>query len=149
MSTREDILGGITQSLSVSADDQIRTNAVMKRIDEHPRHTVPMRGQLELQGRTDLLIEILQGQSASIAQMETIEDVPDAVSIYLRDHNLGPELRIGDNAALSALDWDGVNLEVSQGAAEAHTKTGCSTAFAPLPNPARLCCARAPTIRQP
>ncbi len=129
MSAREAILGRIKQSLNVSGDDAGRKHTVKSRLETHPRHTIPERGQLDLEGRIGLLAEILEGQSASIAPVAKIADVPEEILRYLRGHGLAPALRIGENPVLRPLDWERAKLEVAAGAADTHTLTGCSTAF--------------------
>ena len=87
-----------------------------------------LAGTFQQAGRIALLKQILDGQSATLAEAEKLEDVPSLIADYLRQHNLAPALRSGE--ALAGLDWQAANLELSQGRAEADTETACSAAFA-------------------
>ena len=129
MKARMEILDRIRQSLAVSADDTARRAETEARLKAHPRHTIPERGQLDPEGRIRLLTTILEGQSASIARLEQISDVPAEIARYLQEYGLEPALRIGRNRELEVLDWAGAGLDVSQGAANTHTASSCSTAF--------------------
>ena len=129
MSGREAILGRIRQNISGSENTSSRQTAVDERLSRHPRNTVPERGQQNMDGRANLLKEILTGQSASLAEVNSLDEIPAEIADYLRQHNLAPELKTGAEGPLAGLDWQGANLETSSGRAEAGTETACSMAF--------------------
>ena len=129
MGGRESILNRIQRNISVSGDESGREAAVDQRLTGHPRNTVPERGQQDMAGRVTLLKEILTGQSASLAEVNSLDEVPAEIADYLRQHNLAPELKTGADGPLARLDWQGANLEASCGRADAKTETACSMAF--------------------
>ncbi len=129
MSSRDIIMGVIRRSLNVSENDPARIGTVEERLENHPRGTVPARGQLNKSKKITLLKQILESQSASVTELESIEDAPAAIADYCRAHNIGPALNIGENAALKALDWQKANIAISEGAASADTRSSLSTAL--------------------
>lgn len=134
MSGRDNILNRIRQSCGAVDDapahsEPARSARVDARLAARQRGTIPQRGQLERAGRIDLLTQILDGQSASIARLESFTDIPAEIADYLRQHNLAPELRIGAAAELAGLDWQDANVQISHGRADADTETACSLAF--------------------
>jgi L-lactate dehydrogenase complex protein LldG len=129
MSARAAILEQIRQSLKASGEDTARRQRAGARLEAHPRHTIPERGQLDPEGRIGLLTQILEGQSASIARLEDIRQAPREIARYLSGLDIEPALRIGENEALDALDWAGAGVEITRGAADAYTLSACSTAF--------------------
>jgi len=130
MSGRENILARIRAHAAAGEDEPSRAARVEARLGAHARGTVPARGQQDKAGRIALLRQILEGQSASVRELDALEAVPAEIADYLRRHNLAPRLGMGADAALAGLDWGGANLELRHGRANAELESACSMAFA-------------------
>ncbi len=131
MSGREAILAKVRTALKVPADDAARRNAVAARLAEAPKGVIPARGQLEPVARTALFSTMLGGLSASVASVRSADEVPKAVADYLRARNLAPNFRMGADARLAALPWDGQrSLEIRRGASDGDDEVGVSHALA-------------------
>ncbi len=129
MSSRKDILGHIRRSLGVGTDDPARIGTVDEHLENHPRNTIPARGQLEKKARIALLKRILETQSANVTELGSIDDAPAAIADYCRAYNIGPALNIGDNMVLEALDWQKANIAITRGPAMADTQSALSSAL--------------------
>jgi L-lactate dehydrogenase complex protein LldG len=89
--------------------------AVEERIANAPKGIIPERGQLPADARTKLFVKQAEKVSASIKHVASIDDVPKAVSSYLRSKNLPASVRIGADKRLAKMPWaDQKALEVSE-----------------------------------
>ncbi len=127
MTPREIIFGKIRASLGVAADDDARRRTVEERTGQHPRGIVPGRGQRPLPARIALLRHYLEGQSASVMETAELQQVPELVSNWLKEHNQPSRLSLGSEAAFADLDWGLLQLE--QGPPRPDSPTGLSMAF--------------------
>lgn len=131
MSARNRILARVRKSLGVEADDTSRSNRAAARIAEHPPTLVPERAQ---RTNAELLAQFrsfLEGQQATVVDVDQAADVPAAIGRYLEAAGLPPVLRMGNDARLAALAWSQADwLDVRQGAAEPGDRVGLSYATA-------------------
>lgn len=131
MSTREAILGKLRAAASVSTDDAARREAVEKRLAKTPRGLIPARGQVEGEERIALFCRMAEAVTATVERVKKSDDVPKAVTHYLRSKNLAPSVRMGDDRRLKRMDWAGQkSLEVKLGRADPADEVGVSHAFA-------------------
>ncbi len=130
MKSREAIFANIRKSLRVSSDDRLRHETVTARIQKHPRGIIPARGQKPDRERLELFRQMVESAKASIAILETKDDVPTAVAAYLRSKNLPQSIRHGDDARLSLIPWAKERaLEVTKGASDGAQLTSVSYSF--------------------
>ncbi|MBN7763327.1 lactate utilization protein [Nitratireductor aquibiodomus] len=131
MSAREAILGKLRSAASVSASDHARREAVEKRLAKPPRGLIPARGQLEGEARIALFCSMAEAVTATVERVGSADDVPKAVTHYLRSRNLAPSVRMGDDKRLKRMDWASQkSLEVKHGRAEPQDEVGVSHALA-------------------
>lgn len=131
MSAREAILGKLRSAASVSASDHMRREAVEKRLAKPPRGLIPARGQLEGEARIALFCSMAEAVTATVERVGSADDVPKAVTHYLRSKNLAPSVRMGDDKRLKRMDWASQkSLEVKHGRAEPQDEVGVSHALA-------------------
>ena len=126
MSARDEILGGVRRALHVSGAETPRRAAVAERLAKSPLGVIPARGQ----GGVETFKQEAARAVASIAEIESPEQIPAEIARYLRDNNLPATLRIGDDPRLASLPWGETTLAVAHGASVGHDLNGLSVAFA-------------------
>jgi L-lactate dehydrogenase complex protein LldG len=96
-----------------------------------PMPIVPQRGQQIGRALVDLFRKQAEAASATVVEVASAEDVPAAVSEYLRGRNLPPQVRLSPDARVSALDWKSQPLlETSAGASDGHDTTSVTPVLA-------------------
>jgi L-lactate dehydrogenase complex protein LldG len=127
---RDDILSNIRRSLAVRGDERTRRQIVAERLERAPKGLVPERGQVA----GDELIAVFRTEAeaalATVQEVGSVAEVPQAVAEFLRNHNLPATLRMGDDLRLKAMPWGETALEVSHGKSEGDDLNGVSYAFA-------------------
>lgn len=129
---KDAFIARIRRALGVSADDATRRAAVAARLASHAPNLVPKRAEGDARHRRKLFIEQATGVQASVDEVGSAEDVPAAVALYLRRHNLPQALRHGDDALLASLPWTkgAPTVEVREGRADPADEVSLSHAFA-------------------
>ncbi len=136
MSSREDILGSIRQSLALGGLKEQgltrdeRLQLANKHISSHPRGIVP--DTLSKTRRSPLAVfceKALQSQ-ASLKKVKSYARVGPAILDYLRQQNLPKQIRMGKERRLAKLIW-GKNgaPEISIGASEGRDLVSLSHAM--------------------
>lgn len=127
MSARDAILNRIRKQVTARNGTQEREKAVADRLKKHPHGIVPARAQLAPAERVKLFIEKAEGVQATVQTVKSGDDVPKAVSAYLRSRNLPASIRMGADKRLKAMPWDKQrSLEVKTGASDGDDMTGLS-----------------------
>jgi L-lactate dehydrogenase complex protein LldG len=130
MKGRDAIFANIKKSLRVGGDDRLRRETVVARIEKHPRGIVPARGQKPDRERLNVFTQMAEAAKASVAVLDSKDDVPAAVSNYLRSKNLPQSIRYGDDARLSLIPWANERtLEVTKGASDGAQLASVSYSF--------------------
>jgi len=130
MSGREAILSKIRASLSEGDGDPARRAAVEARLAKPRKGVIPARGQLPEGGRVDLFETLATKFAASVQRVRSHDDVPRAVSAYLRAKNLKASIRLGADRRLTDMPWDGQRaLEIRAGPSDGDDEAGVSHAF--------------------
>ena len=104
MSAREEILGRLRNKLGHS-DNSNGGNPALVHIQEHSKNLIPKRGGLDKAQRIDLFIAEATRVNATVIRVAALDDVPDQVSAYLREHQLPAKIKIAPHQALKSLDW--------------------------------------------
>jgi L-lactate dehydrogenase complex protein LldG len=113
-----------------TTDDQ-RAAVVAARIKSPPSHPLPGRVDKHIGNRVDQFKGYLVGQSATVIEVESTAEIPEAVAKYLRDGNLPQRLRSGADKYLADLPWSKVpSLERASGPATPTDDTSLSHAVA-------------------
>ncbi len=102
---RSMVLTRIRGALGITKLDRARRAAVIRRLERHPRSTIPAQALLSPAGCVSQLAEMLTKQAAEVARVATPEDAVHAIASYLSSNNLPPRLRIGADLRIAALPW--------------------------------------------
>ena len=124
MSTADDarkiVLDRIRAALGTTGADRARHAAVERRLQRHPRSTIPARAAVSHEQRIALFTEMLSRQSADVKRVGTGKEAVAAIASYLGTCNLPPRLRMGKDPMLEALPWrEAWDIERNFGPAEA------------------------------
>ncbi|MGB0865148.1 MAG: LutC/YkgG family protein [Granulosicoccaceae bacterium] len=126
MSSREQIIGNIRHSLGRGELSAQQQEALQMRQNSRRHHARPATS-------TDLLEQLKQQMEKvqmSVTELATESEIGDAVSAYLREHQLPAAITVAPE--LAAIDWPD-SLEVHTGAArpnDLNSVTGCVCAIA-------------------
>jgi L-lactate dehydrogenase complex protein LldG len=121
-SARDDILGRIRAKLG-PANRAASERAVAERLDNPgPRgddNPIPARGQVDERARLELFCAMAKGVDATVAVVDSLNDVPAAVTEYLAEHNLPAAAVMSPDPRLDDIPWaDRPMLALRRGRAE-------------------------------
>lgn len=127
---RAEILRRLSETLDKKRDRKAAEAAVAQRLTNPPRGPLPARGQLAPAAQLDLFIAMAEEHEATVARLATRDDVPEALSDYLRRHNLPQEIAMAEGSELADLPWDrATSLEVRRGGPSAQDTATLAPAF--------------------
>jgi L-lactate dehydrogenase complex protein LldG len=127
---REAVIFKIRKSLG-AYDSTARRAAVASRLGSPPAPLVPERAKGDRDGLRQLFRKFLEGQSATVVEVASADDVPKAIANYLRSTNLPLRVRAGTDAYLDKLAWSREPaLERLRGRAAADDEVGLAHAVA-------------------
>jgi L-lactate dehydrogenase complex protein LldG len=127
--TRAAVLDRIRAALGVESLDHARRTAVARRLERHPRGTIPSRATRRGEQRVALLTDMLTKQGADVSRVTTQKEAVGAIASYLGTCNLPPRLRMGADRVLAALPWrEAWDIERSFGRAEPSDRASLSRA---------------------
>jgi L-lactate dehydrogenase complex protein LldG len=127
--TRAAVLDRIRAALGVESLDHARRTAVARRLECHPRGTIPSRATRRGEERVALLTDMLTKQGADVSRVTTQKEAVGAIASYLGTCNLPPRLRMGADRVLAALPWrEAWDIERSFGRAEPGDRASLSRA---------------------
>jgi L-lactate dehydrogenase complex protein LldG len=129
MTAREEIFAGIRRSLGVTGTERTRRDIVAERLERAPKGVIPARGQVADGERMALFRREAELALATVAEVESPSDVPQAVAAFLRNHNLPANVRMGEDLRLRAMPWGDIALEVTHGPSGGADLNGVSHAF--------------------
>ena len=117
MSARDQILSAVRSSLKRAPGDEA---AVEARLSGHPRGIVPERSNLERRALIALFVEMAEKVQATTARVSSAEEIPEALSDFLKRHNLGGTVKLAPHPELEGLPWaeKTPTLELTSGRAE-------------------------------
>jgi len=123
------VLDRIRAALGAASLDRARRTAVTRRLEPHPRGTIPSRARRSGEERMALLTDMLTKQGADVSRVATPKDAVGAIASYLGTCNLPPQIRLGDDPILAALPWrEAWDIERSFGRAEPTDRASLSRA---------------------
>lgn len=129
-SARDDIFATIRRSLGVSGQEAIRQDIVAERLRRAPKGVIPQRGQLAGADLIGLFSTQAEAAFATVANVTSTREVPDAIAAFLRSHNLPASVRMGDDPWLHAMPWGETSLSVSHGVSDGDDLNAVSHAVA-------------------
>ena len=128
---RKVVFDRIRASLGVVSLDRARKAAVARRLERHPRGTIPSRAKVGPEACIALLTEMLSKQGADVVRVRTPREAVATIASYLGTCNLPPRIRLGKDPALAALPWrEAWDIELLSGPAEADDGASLSHAVA-------------------
>lgn len=130
MSARDTILGKVRHALANGADEATRRANVADRLQRTPEGVIPRRAQLSDPERVALFAAKAKELVATVQIVASGDDVPKAVTEYLRQHNLPASVRMGNDRRLQKMPWGKQRqLEVKSGASDGEDEVGVSHAL--------------------
>jgi L-lactate dehydrogenase complex protein LldG len=102
---RATVFARIRAALGVASLDRARRAAVARRLERHPRGTIPARAKQSREACVALLTEMLSAQGADLRRVHTPKEAVGAIASYLGTCNLPPRLRMGKDPVLATLPW--------------------------------------------
>ena len=131
MSTaRDQIFAALRQGFA-GRDDVVAKVGVDARVARREANLVPARGKPETKKAAVAAFQALAEEaSATVARVNTMIDVPNAVADFLRMHNLPMRAVLAPDPLLDAARWDRrKTLELRKGRAEPFDEVGISLAY--------------------
>jgi L-lactate dehydrogenase complex protein LldG len=130
MSGRDLVLNSIRRSLGVSGTEAPRKTTIDERMARHPRGPVPQRGSEPAKKRAKQFRDMLAEANGTVEELASPEEVPAAVTAYLRSKNLPMRVRRGEDPRLAEIPWaNEAALEVSIGRSDGKQLAAVSHAF--------------------
>ncbi len=125
MTARDSILARIRRSQDGAP---LRDSAAAADRIANPVQRAPIPAIARAEGRAaiDQFIAKITAVEATTSEVESLDALPAALAVELRDRNLPAAVRMGDEPAFSKLDWAG--LEVSNGPGRIEEPTALSLA---------------------
>jgi L-lactate dehydrogenase complex protein LldG len=127
--SRDAILAKVKASLGErnTAAEAVRREAVLARLKGHPEGVVPA-SQDEGHGIVAQFVKKATEAAASV-EISGRGSIADAVSKFLRDHNLPQSLRSGDDPRLKDIIWPAGSPQILPGPSDGSDLSGLSHAF--------------------
>ncbi len=123
------VMDRIRAALGVASLDRARRSAVTRRLERHPRNTIPARALRSGEERVALFIDMLTQQEADVRRVATPKEAVGAIASYLGTCNLPPRLRLGADPVLATLPWrEAWDIEREFGAAQPGDRASLSRA---------------------
>lgn len=102
---RATVFARVRSALGVASLDRARKASVERRLERHPRGTIPSRAKRARAECVALFSEMLTAQGADVQAVLTRKEAVGAIASYLGTCNLPPRLRMGKDPELAALPW--------------------------------------------
>ena len=130
MSARAEILGKIKAGLDAVETPEAREKSAAARISSPPQQLIPARSQGDKETQTKLFIEMVENVAATTVRVGSLDDLPEAVTSYLANHNLPSRVKTDKDPLLSDIDWSSqATLEVSSGVAADEDQVSVTAAY--------------------
>ena len=104
--SRDDILRTIRRSMGRGFIDGDRKAELQARLKSPPKGIIPQRSQLTHEEQLALFIRQAEGVQATVARVDDLASVPEAVTHYLSQHNLPARVKMPDHDLLKDLPWE-------------------------------------------
>jgi L-lactate dehydrogenase complex protein LldG len=129
VSSRDAVLANIRRSLGVTGQEATRRFEVDTRLARAPVGIVPARGQGGVAERVATFRFEAERARATVAEVETLDDVPGEVARFLRDGNCPATLRMGADPRLAAMPWGATALDIAHGPSDGGDRNAVAFAF--------------------
>lgn len=126
---RERVLASIRGSLNRGRVDANTEAELRAHIAAHRRNPVPARAAaLDHPAQVDLFVTMAEEVQATVARVDSLAAVPEAVARFLSAENLAAELVMASDPRLDAIPWeDRPLLRIRRGRAAAEDKVSLTT----------------------
>lgn len=129
MSSRDQILGTIRNSLKNSGLSSLGTTEIEARLNAHAKNTVPARADGDIEQKTALFIAEAERVDATTERLDTVDEVAGAVMRFLASHNLPGNIKVAPHPALKNVNWSKhPTLELAEGPAVESDQASLSVA---------------------
>ena len=129
MSHRNAILEKLNKRLD-RPDDLKAKDLIRSRLQGHAKNLIPIRGTIPQDQQVALFRKEAKKVNASVVSVESYDDIPAAVSEYLRQHQLPAQIKIAPDPRLKSLDWTAsTSLMVNDGRADGDDPVSVSHAI--------------------
>jgi len=128
MSSRDYILGRIRWSLGRGALERENDLKLVERVAKPQPNLIPARGAGTHKQQVSLFVKMAKEVNATVSRLKALDNVPRAVAKYLKDNDLGTDVRIAPHTDLQNLDWS--RLEASFGPSAGEDLNGVVMAYA-------------------
>ena len=146
MTSRDAILSKIRGGLGAKPNDPERRAIVEHRIATRARHLLP--GRVKEKSSEELLTlfrAFLERESATVIEVNSNQEIPPAIAVYLRSNNLPARIRVGGDRMLTQLPWGAEpHLELLLGRAQPADEVSLSHASAAVAETGTLVLASGP-----
>lgn len=143
---RKAVLANLARALGRDGPPPALREELEQRLRQPRAALVPARADLPTRERILLFARMAREAAASLVELPSLEDVPEAIADYLRRENLPPELRIAPDPLLEELPWgERPLLAVSRGAAHGEEPVSLTRALAGIAETGTLMLASGPT----
>jgi L-lactate dehydrogenase complex protein LldG len=130
--SRAAVLARIRASLGVTGEEPSRRAAVAARLAEHRDGVVPAIATGDAAERLSRFREKALAAAATLTDVASPADLPEAIARFLAGRNLPARLRHGDDPRLAGLAWPSVALEIATGRSDGGDLVGLSHAEAAI-----------------
>ena len=129
MNDREAILSKNKTNLDRS-NDLGNKQAIQDRLQAHQKNLIPQRGELNQDQWIALFCKEASRVNASIVELTRFDEIPAAVSDYLRTHQLPAKIKFAPHKNIASLDWDdNTSLMIEEGRGAGDDSVSVSMAF--------------------
>ena len=111
--TREFILNKLKSQINPQLSDEKRHAAVAERLSAHPTGVLPVMPKTRIK-RVNRFIEKVLASQATLEQISR-RNAANAISAFLRAHNLPGEVRMGDDERLKVIRTNAKGLVIKDG----------------------------------
>lgn len=102
--SRAEILGNIRRGLKRGEPTPAQKAAATRRINAHKATIIPKRSQLDQAGQIQLFRDMASGAAAELIDIDSLKELPTAVSNWLNKHNFKRFVSASDKC-LDKLNW--------------------------------------------
>lgn len=127
--SKADIFNQIRRGLNVTADDEVRRQAVRARLEARAANLIPQRAQLPEPERLRLFMDMALESAAELVELRHRGELAAAVERWLAENGIDRLVMASDDY-LTDLDWSGANgLLPEQRPAEVGDEASLTCAF--------------------
>lgn len=129
-SARDAILGTIRNNLKRGPVGDDRRAGLEERLANPTRNLIPARARIPQPEQVELFKTMVVANAATLEEVASAADVPEAVARYLSQHNLPAHARIAPDPRLTGIDWHRApTLEIEAGTPAPNDLTSVTAAL--------------------